>query len=93
MTCRVKILFSAMFREIAGRKEVVKEIDSNWTLGDLLQNLAEEYGKDFKTIIDSERGEIGSETIVAVNGRNVRKTDIKLQDNDIVMITVPVGGG
>lgn len=93
MTGRVKILFNATFREIAGRKEVVKEMDSDWTLGDLLQRLAEEYGKDFKTIINPKSGDISTETIVAVNGRNVRKTDIKLQDNDIVMITVPVGGG
>jgi MoaD family protein len=93
MAYKVKILFNATFREVAGKKEIIKEVNPNFTLGDLLQKLAEEYGKDFKTIIDPKSGEIGSETIVAVNGRNVRKTDIKLQDNDIVMISVPIGGG
>jgi len=93
MAYKVKILFNATFREVAGKKEIIKEVNPNFTLGDLLEKLAEEYGKDFKTIIDPKSGEIGSETIVAVNGRNVRKTDIKLQDNDIVMISVPIGGG
>jgi len=58
-----------------------------------LGELAKEYGKDFNTIIDSKTDEIGSDTLITVNGKNTRKTNIKLQEGDIVMITVPVGGG
>jgi len=28
-----------------------------------------------------------------VNGKSIRRADLKLRDNDVVMITVPFGGG
>lgn len=89
----VKILFHATFREIAGKKEVTEKINPNHTLADVLSKLAKQYGKDFNKIIDQKTGQINTDTLVMINGQSVRKTDIKLKDNDTIMITVPVGGG
>ena len=93
MVGHVKVLLVAMFREIAGRREILEEVGSGITLGDLLTTLAKRYGRDFNEIIDSKTGQISLETWVMVNGKSVRRTDIELKDNNVVMITVPIGGG
>jgi len=93
MTARVKILLHAMFKDIAGKREITQEVDSNLTLGDALKKLAKKYGRDFNDIIDPRTGQISTDTLVMLNGKSVRQTDIKLNDKDIIMITVPIGGG
>jgi MoaD family protein len=89
----IKILFHATFREIAGKKEVTEEVNPNHMLVDVLSRLAKQYGKDFNKIMDHKTKQINVDTLVMINGQSVRKTDIKLKDNDVIMITVPVGGG
>jgi len=93
MTAQVKVLFHAMFKEITGTREITHELDSDLTLGEVLDKLAKRYGKDFKTILDSKTGLISPETLVMLNGQSVRKIDIQLRDKDVIMISVPVGGG
>ena len=93
MTVHVKVLLHAMFKDIAGKREITQEVDSNLTLGDVINKLAKKYGRDFKEIIDPRTGQISTDTLVMLNGKSVRQTDIKLNDKDIVMITVPIGGG
>ena len=93
MTAHVKVLLHAMFKDIAGKREITQEVDSNFTLGDVINKLAKKYGRDFKEIIDPRTGQISTDTLVMLNGKSVRQTDIKLNDKDIVMITVPIGGG
>jgi MoaD family protein len=93
MTVQVKVLFSAMFKEIAGTREITQQLISDSTLGEVLNELARKYGKDFKTIVDSKTRQIGTETLVMLNGQSMRKTDVQLKDGDIIMISVPIGGG
>lgn len=93
MSNHVKVLLAARFREIVGQRELSKDVGSATTLHDLLTTLAEKYGKDFTEIIDSEAGKISLGAWVMVNGKSVRSTDVKLKDTDVVIITVPVGGG
>lgn len=93
MTAHVKVLLHAMFKEIVGKREILLEVNPNFTLGDMLNNLARKYGKDFNTIIDPKTGQVSIDTLVMVNGKSVRKPDVQLKDKDVVMITVPVGGG
>lgn len=89
----VKVLLAATFREIARQSEILKEVSSGLTLGDILTTLAGKYGGDFNEIIDSKTRQISPEVWVMVNGKSVRRTDIELRENDVVMITVPTGGG
>jgi len=93
MTVQVRVLFHAMFKEIAGTREITKELALNSTLGEMLDELARTYGKDFKTIVDPKTGQVSAETLVMLNGQSVRKVDIQLKDRDVIMISVPVGGG
>jgi len=90
---QVKIMFQAIFREIVGKKEVIKEVNDGYTLRSLLLMLAETYGRDFNDIIDPKTGEVSTEVWVLVNGKSIRKPDLILNDNDVVYIGVPIAGG
>ncbi|MCS7115681.1 MAG: MoaD family protein [Nitrososphaerota archaeon] len=90
---RVKVMFQAMFRELAGKREIVQEVSNGYTLRDLLDMLAKKYGGDFNDIVDPKTGEVNTEVWVLINGKSVRKTDIKLNDDDLVYIGIPIGGG
>jgi len=82
-----------MFKEIVGREEISQEVKAGTTIGEVLNMLAKEYGKDFRETIDKKTGQVDVNTLVMLNGRNVRDTNAKLKDNDLVIITAPVGGG
>jgi len=90
---RVKVLLHANFREIVGKREIVEEIDATSTLRQILDKLAKKYRKDFQQIVDSKTGVISLEFLVSINGRIVRDTNVRLNNDDIVMITIPAGGG
>jgi len=93
MTGQVKVLLHAMFKEIAGRREITHEFSTDSTLGELLEELSRKYGKDFRTIVDPKTGQISTDTLVMLNGQSIRKVDTQLKDKDVIMISVPVGGG
>jgi MoaD family protein len=93
MAAQVKILFHAMFKEITGKREITRELSSNTTLKEVLDKLAEEYGKDFNSIVDPKTGQVSVDMLVMVNGQSIRKTDTQLKDKDVIMISIPVGGG
>lgn len=93
MASYVRVMLGATYREIAGQKEILEKAVSNLTLGDILKSLARKYGRAFNEIVDSKTRQISLESWVMVNGKSVRTIDVKLKSNDVVMITVPVGGG
>ena len=93
LTAHVKILLSGVYRELAGQREILQAVDSGTALLDVLETLAKTYGNDFEEIIDSETGQISLGAWIMVNGRSVRKTNILLKSNDVVTISVPIGGG
>ena len=93
MTVQVRVLFHAMFKEVAGTREITQELNVDSTLGEVLEELAKKYGKDFKTIVDPKTGQVSADTLVMLNGQSVRKVDVQLKDRDVIMISVPVGGG
>jgi len=94
MTAQVTVLLHAMFKEAAGKGEIAQAIgSSNFTVGDLLGMLARRYGKDFQTILDPKTGMVSADTLVMLNGQSIRKSDIQLKDKDVIMISIPIGGG
>ncbi len=93
MNIQVKVVLHANFREIVGKREIVEEVSLNSTLGCVLDKLAKKYGGDFERIVDPKTRGIPSEFLVSINGRIVRDTNIKLNNDDVLMITIPVGGG
>ena len=93
MNGQVKVLLHAMFRQTVGKGEVFHELGQGSTLKMLLDELARRYDKDFKQIMNPTTGLIETDTLVMVNGQSIRKPDVQLKDGDVVMITVPIGGG
>lgn len=89
----VTVLLSAMFKEAAGKREVIQELRDESTLKVLLDRLAHEYGRDFNQIIDPNTGQVTTDALVMLNGQSMRKTDVQIKDGDVVMISVPIGGG
>ena len=93
MVAHVTVLLQAMFKEIAGKREITQDLSPNTTLRLVLDQLALKYGKDFKQILDPKTGQIGTDTLVMLNGQGVKKTDVQLKNRDIIMVSVPIGGG
>lgn len=93
MTAHVTVLLHAMFKEIVGKREITQDLNPNTALQVVLDELAQKYGKDFKQIIDPKTGQVGVDTLVMLNGQSVRKTNVPLKDGDVIMISVPIGGG
>jgi len=93
MSVRVRVLLHADFREIVGKREMIEEINSNSTLSDILDKLAQRYGKDFKQIVDPGTEAISLEFLVSINGRIMRDANVKLNNDDVLILSIPVGGG
>ena len=93
MTDKIKIMFHANFREVTGKKETEEQLDKGKTVYYFLNKLQETYGKDFNGIIEPESGKISTEVLVMINGRAIRTTDIILKDKDVLIISLPLGGG
>jgi MoaD family protein len=93
MSIRVRVLLHANLREIVGKREVVEETNSNSTLRDILDKLAQRYGRDFKQIVDPGTGTISLEFLVSINGRIMRDANVKLNNDDVLILSIPIGGG
>jgi MoaD family protein len=93
MTAQVRVLLHAMFKEVAGTREITQELNADSTLRGVLEELARKYGKDFKTIVDPKTGQVSVDTLVMLNGQSVRKVDTQLKDKDVIMLSIPVEGG
>jgi MoaD family protein len=93
MTAQVRVLLHAMFKEVAGTREITQELNADSTLRGVLEELARKYGKDFKTIVDPKTGQVSVDTLVMLNGQSVRKVDTQLKHKDVIMLSIPVEGG
>ncbi len=93
MTGELKILFHATFREVTGKREIEEKLEKITTVNDILDKMAKNYGKDFSSIIDPKTNKISNEVLIMLNGRSIRTTDLILKDQDVLIISLPLGGG
>ncbi|MFX1515090.1 MAG: MoaD family protein [Promethearchaeota archaeon] len=93
MTDKIKIMFHATFREVTGKKEIEEKLDKDRTVYFFLNKLQKTYGKDFNGVIEPKTNKISTEVLVMINGRVIRTTDIRLKDKDVLIISLPIGGG
>jgi molybdopterin converting factor small subunit len=93
VTGKVKILFQGTFREVTKERETSVEINENCTLAFILDLMAEKYGMEFQNITDPKTDKISTDILVLLNGRGLRTTDSAIKDNDVLMFTIPLGGG
>jgi MoaD family protein len=89
---RLKVLFFATIRDLAGRKE---DQASAGTVRELLSLLSDRYGPAFRRAV-LEGGAMSPNVIVLVNGHHVahlKGEDTPLQEGDQVSIFPVIGGG
>ena len=91
----MKVKFFATYRDFTRCKE--EDVPAPPDIMALLIDLGERYGPELKTkLLTPDESEIGCDTIVLVNGRNVHHLDdkdTKLTETDIVSIFPVVAGG
>jgi molybdopterin synthase sulfur carrier subunit len=89
----MKVKFFAYLRDYTKTMEI--EIDSCLTLQELLVELCDRYGSNFKRKVFNGKG-ISNEIIILVNGRNImhlQGIDTKLNKEDEISIFPVVAGG
>jgi len=92
----VEVKFFTSLREITGKKVDEIQLQNAITVDELLTLLSEKYGKNFREYIYNKKGEVQGFLSFLVNGKNInimQGFDTKLQENDVVAILPPVGGG
>ena len=92
----VEVKFFTSLREITGKKVDEIQLQNAITVDELLTLLSEKYGKNFREYIYNNKGEVQGFLSFLVNGKNInimQGFNTKLQENDIVAILPPVGGG
>jgi len=93
---KVEVKFFTSLREITGKKVDEIQLQKTITVDELLTLLSEKYGKNFREYIYNKKGDVQGFLSFLVNGKNInimQGFDTKLQENDIVAILPPVGGG
>jgi len=92
----VEVKFFTSLREITGKKVDKIQLQNAITVDELLTLLSEKYGKNFREYIYNKKGDVQGFLSFLVNGKNInimQGFDTKLQENDVVAILPPVGGG
>jgi molybdopterin converting factor small subunit len=93
MTGSIEIIFHATFREITKKRKIIQKINEDCTFRDILADLVKKYGNDFNNIKDSQTGKISNDILVMVNGKVIRDIEEKIKDKDVLIFSLPVGGG
>jgi molybdopterin synthase sulfur carrier subunit len=93
---KVEVKFFTSLREITGKKVDRIQLQDAITVNELVKMLSEKYGKKFREYIYDKDGLTQKFLSFLVNGKNINKMqgfDTKLEDQDVIAILPPVGGG
>ena len=93
---KVEVKFFTSLREITGKKVDTIQLQDAITVNELVKMLSEKYGKKFREYIYDKDGVTQEFLSFLVNGKNINKMqgfDTKLEDQDVIAILPPVGGG
>ena len=93
---KIKVKTFANLRDVVGKSEIEYEVDEGSTLGDLLENMCQKYGKSFEhQIKDRSTGTIVP-FLLLINDktfRSIADLNAPLTESDVVTIMLPFDGG
>lgn len=93
---RVLVKLFAGLREISGRCELIEDVPSGSSVGDIVHKLCGELGHGFRKQVLDERGEPLGYIKILLNGHDIaflQGMATKLQEGDEIAMFPPVGGG
>jgi molybdopterin converting factor small subunit len=74
-TIQVKVEFIGLLREITGERQLTLDMEDGATLKDVMEKLADKYGKGLETRI-LEENRISDDALVIINGKSIRSADV-----------------
>jgi len=74
MAIKVQVEFIGLLREITGEHQFILDMQDGATLKDVVERLADKYGKSFAARILEGNG-ISDDALVIINGRSMRTAD------------------
>ncbi len=90
---KIEIIFNATFREITKKRKIIEHINDDCTFRVILAELARKYANDFDKVINPQTGKISNDILVLLNGKSIREIDEKIKNGDVLIFSLPVGGG
>ena len=92
----VRVRFFGEFRELLNKETVTLNVRENGTVKDVIYELARRNDPKILGRILNEKGEVRSEIIILVKGRNIQNfkgLETKVEENDVVYIFPIATGG
>ena len=96
---KIKLKGFLNFKNEMGKHALLEMMDGRSTIRDVLDNLSNRFGEDFKRLVfDSKTKEVASYNVILVNGRHYRNLpdglDSELKEGDEVALfpRMMVGG-
>jgi molybdopterin synthase sulfur carrier subunit len=93
---KVTLKFFTTLREIVGKPQEQIELFDAATVDELLQQLGEKHGEKFTRYLYDEKGTVRGHLSILINGKSITTPQglkTKLEENDVIAILPPVGGG
>ena len=91
----VTVKFYATIKDVTRIPEV--SIEMEWgTISDVLNILADRYGKDFREIVFNKNGQLSGNTKILLNGTYIDYIDgldSSVSDGDTIYLFPAIGGG
>ena len=95
-TIQIDTKFFAILREIVKKTDDSISLPLNSNVNDFLQKLVSNYGDELSTILLNDDGSLDDKFTTLLNGESVSNdsfSNIKLEDNDLLIFLPPVSGG
>ena len=92
---RMKVRFFTILREMTGKREETLTVGEKTDVREVLNRLSEEYGDEFSQYIFEGR-KLRDHIQILVNGINITTVnglDTELEEDSVLAIVPPVGGG
>ena len=91
---KVTVNYFGQVRQIAGKESEAGDYRESLGLCELVADLAEKYGSEFRGIVLDASGQLRPSLLALINGQAVDKgARAELKDGDEVTLLPPIAGG